>query len=219
MDAYPLLWQYPWNLAARLWRTCSDDPEAVEHVICFVNDVTRRRLLRLSGSRDPHRSRESVCRRALWILGAIAAAHDAGTRWPTMLPKNIDCDGLCRLLARTVAVYHASPRPRHRKQQTPTVTDARHVITSFFRCCISDGVFEPHIPSNARLDEHRLDMAVLHWENVDPSRFRALPPSLELRDRRNMSDTDVKKMLTVWPDLPLPSLWGGGGLRGPLQCP
>lgn len=211
MDAHPLLWQYPCCLASRLWSTCSNDPVGVEHVLCFVHDVARRRLLRMSANRNPDRTRDSICRRVLWILGAVAAAHDPGTRWPNMLPNTIDRDGLIALIARTLSVYHANPRRRHRKLQTPTITDAQpggvefvfltyhvplicRVMLSFFRCCIADGVFEPHIPCNATLDEHRLDQALLTWENTDPVRFRATPSSVELRDRPNISENDLKIM-------------------------
>lgn len=86
--------------------------------------------------------------------------------------------------------------PYCREQEA--VYRSRRVITSFFRCCIADGVFEPNIPSNARLDDHRLDSALLVWETEDPIRFRATPQSPEFRDRLNITDADLQRMKEAW---------------------
>jgi integrase len=108
-----------------------------------------------------------------------------------VLPANISREGLIQLLARTLAVYYHSPRPRHRVRTTPTALDTRRVLLSYFRMAIADGVFEPTMPSDTQLDEHRLNAALLALEQSDPARYRATPVDPVLRDRHDITEADV----------------------------
>lgn len=191
LDAHPRLWEYPVCVAQRWWRTVPD-PADVDHLLLLLHDLTQRRLLRLGPGRDPQRTRDSLCRRLLWVLYLIAQAQGSSPPcWRTVLPCTIDRDGLIRLLARSLAAYHASPRRRHRHRTTPTVTDPRRLLLSFFRGAIADGVFEPTIPSHTRLDPQRLNASLLEWEACDPQRYRAVPPELNVRERPNLTQADV----------------------------
>ena len=64
-------------------------------------------------------------------------------------------------------------------------------MVGFFRLCIADGVFEPHIPAHMRhpLPNHLLDPALLALESSQPNRYAARARPLVLRPRVAITDT------------------------------
>ena len=111
--------------------------------------------------------------------------------WAELLPANTDHARLVLVIARALGAYHRSPRLRHRVDTTPTVTGPRAIMVGFFRLCIADGVFEPHIPAHMRhpLPNHLLDPALLALESSQPKRYAARARPLVLRPRVAITDT------------------------------
>jgi integrase len=200
LGAHPVLWDYPWNLAHWLWRTVPDHADIV-HLVNFAHDVARRRVLRLPPQRDAQRARDSAARRVLWFLRLVAVAHPPALwSWrTTILPTTIDRDGLINLAARTLGAYHVAGvvRPRRRARTTPTAQDPRRELLGFLRMAVADGVFEPGVPPGTRLDDNRLQAALLRLEDTDPARYRAGAPAVCLRDRPELTTADVDALHTV----------------------
>lgn len=185
----------PWFVAHRLCTTVPH-PEDVRHLLCLIHDVVRRRVLRLSVSRDPIRTKESVCKRLMWVLHVLEpCAESRPVPWRTLLPTTINLDTLVALLAKALAMYHR--RPRHRNGTTPSLNDPRSTLLTFFRTCIADGVFEPTIPNNAHLSGAALNQHLLRLEAENADRFRAVPTNPVVRHRPEIHTEELEAMVAA----------------------
>ena len=146
-------------------------------------------------SRDPQRTRESVCKRLMWVMHVLEPCAGRPVPWRTLLPTTINLDALVALLAKALALYHG--RPRHRKGTTPSVNDPRSVLLTFFRTCIADGVFEPTIPTNAHLSGAALNQHLLRLEADDADRFRAVPANPVVRHRPEIHAEELDAMVAA----------------------
>ena len=178
LDEHPALWHFPWSLARRLLRLAAD-PDDVQHLVLFVQDVTNRRLLRLPRHRSAERARASITRRFLWIMRMLEAGWEPDTTWRhDRLPATLDLPGLLDRLARAVGhMNRHGARPR-RRATTPTVTDPAALLLAFFRTSVRDGVFEPRIPCHHSASVNAIQVArrVQALADAQPDRYASAPP-------------------------------------------
>lgn len=196
LDRHPTLYEFPVEVG-RFMARCVPDPADVDHVLGFVRDVVRRRLLRLPPHRDTGRAVCSVGRRVAWVLSLVwagAPEPETAREWRTRLwPASMTANDLLDRVARGLGALHRRGRPRWRWRSTPTVTDARRVVCGFLRCCVACGVFEPRICATAAvLGDLALERRLLELETADAERYRARPmEAVRLLDRPELTTSDV----------------------------
>ena len=203
LATHPALWAWPVEAARFVGRVAARDAADAAHLVVFLQDVVRRRLVRLPAQRDPARARAALCRRALWVLrllwdgrpAALRAGGSAATWRDDVLPATVDRRGLLERAAWALGHHQRRGGGRRRRARaTPSDTDPRRVLCGFWRGCVATGVFEPRIPATAAagvLAPHLLDARLLALEAAEPGRYRAEPPALRLVDRPDPTPADV----------------------------